>query len=121
MSPQTKLLCIIIVLTVISGLLDAQGFINASKAWEAGKLVWSELAKAALCFSVGISFYLVAVKFLKEFGVISPEIQALFWFGMTIAGVAILNGKFFHWPRADQAAALVVCLGLGWLLFRRNG
>ena len=121
MTHQTKLLCIIIGITVLSGLSDAQGFINASRIWNGGKLIWSELIKATLGFSVGIVLYMFAIKFLKEFGVIAPEVQVLFWFGVTIAGVAILNGKFFQWPRIDQIVALVVCAGLGWLLFRRGG
>src|SRR5215470_6268689 len=94
---RIRLLLFIVGITLVSGVGDSQGFIHAAKIWQSGKLVFSELGKSALGFSVGIGSYWLGVKYLKEFGVISPETQTLIWFGITIVGVAFISGKFFRW------------------------
>lgn len=86
--------------------------------WENGRLVWAEFGKSVLGFEAGFVGYWLAVRYLKQVGVINTEIQAVLWFGVTIIGVALLNGNFFHWPRLEQWVALVVLVGMGWLLFR---
>ena len=43
---------LIIGLTLLSGLADAQGFIHASTAWVNGKLIWEEGIKSLLGFAV---------------------------------------------------------------------
>jgi hypothetical protein len=78
----------------------------------------SELGKSALGFSVGIGSYWLAAKYFNEFGVLAPETQTLIWFGATIAGVAFISGQFLRWQAIDQAVAVVVLLGVAWLLFR---
>jgi hypothetical protein len=50
--------------------------------------------------------------------VTSAEMQTGVWFAMTIIGVVIFSGKFFSWPRLEQTVAVLVLLGLGWLLVR---
>jgi ABC-type transport system involved in multi-copper enzyme maturation permease subunit len=72
-----------------------------------------------LGFSIGIGSYWVAAKYLNEFGVLAPETQTLIWFGAMV-GTALLSGKFLQWPAIDQVVALVVLLGIAWLLFRAN-
>lgn len=52
---------------------------------------------------------------------VSPEMQTLLWFTMTIIGVAIVSGQFVDWQRVDQAVAVAILIGLGWLLFRTGG
>jgi hypothetical protein len=117
-SERAKLLLLIVSLTLASGIGDALGFIHAAKMWQDGKLLLSEFGKSALGFSSGISTYWLAVKYLKEFGVLSPETQTLTWFGITLIGVALLNGRFLRWQPIDQLVAIIVILGIGWLLFR---
>jgi hypothetical protein len=117
---QIRLLLTIIGITLISGIGDTRGFIHASKMWRGGDLVLSEFGKSALGFSVGIGSYWLGIKYLKEFGVLSPEIQTLIWFGITMIGVALVSGKFLRWRPIDQLIAVLVFLGIAWLLFR-NG
>lgn len=112
---------LIVLFTLFSGMGDAYGFTHASKMWENGRVVWAEFGKSLLGFEAGFIGYWLAVRYLKQVGVINTEIQAVLWFGVTIIGVAFLNGNFFHWPRLEQLVALVVLVGMGWLLFRVGG
>jgi hypothetical protein len=118
---QIKLLLIIVGITLISGIGDSQGFIHAAKMWQNGRVVWSEFCKSGLGFAVGISTFWVAVKYFKEFGILSPEIQTLIWFGVTIIGIALVSRRFLTWQTIDQLVAVCVFLGIGWLLFRTGG
>jgi hypothetical protein len=115
---QARLLLLVSCFILISGIGDAQGFFHATNIWQDGRLVRSELAKSALGFTVGIVMYWVSVRYLNEFRIISAEIQTLIWFGLTLIGVAILNGKFWHLKVTDQLVAFLVLIGIGWLLFR---
>lgn len=117
---QIKPLALIIVVTLFSGIADAQGFLHASKIWQDGKLVWDQLAKSALGFSAGIGSYWLSLRYMRELGVVAPEIQTLTWFAVSLIGVALLSGKFFKWPLVDQAVALAVLVGVGFLLVRRG-
>lgn len=118
LSEQLRLLFFIIAITLVSGIGDSQGFIHAAKMWRSGALIPSELGKSALGFSVGIGAYWLSAKYLNEFGVLSPETQTLIWFGATILGVAFISGRFLQWRTIDQIIAVVVLLGIAWLLFR---
>ncbi len=109
---------IIIVLTLISGLADAQGAVHAAKIWQDGNLVWEELGKSALGFGIGISVYWIVLRFMTELGIVAPEIQAAMWFGVMMIGVALISGAFFKWRLTEQVVAIVVLLGIGWLSFR---
>lgn len=116
-SEQVRLLAIITALTVLSGMADSFGFIHAAKVWQSNQLVWGEVGKSALGFSIGISISWLTIKYLQDFGIFAPETQALIWFGVTIVGVAIVSGKFFRWHTLDQLVAVGVLLGIGWLMF----
>lgn len=118
---RAKILTLILGLTLASGISDAQGFIHASKIWQAGKISWNAIGKSALGFSIGIAIYWVCLKYMKEWGIVSPEIQTLVWFGVTIVGVAFVSGRVLRWPMVDQGVAVVVLLGIGWLLVRIGG
>jgi hypothetical protein len=112
---------LLIVLTLISGLADAQGFVHASNIWLNGKLIWPEVIKSASGFGLGIVAYWICIKFLQDFRIISPEIQTIGWFTATIIGVAIFSGKFFHWQIVNQIVGIAVLLGVVWLLVRQVG
>jgi hypothetical protein len=99
-------------------LADAQGFIHASKAWLNGKLIWPEVIESASGFGLGIVAYWICIRFLQDFKIISPEIQTVGGFTVTIIGVAIFSGKFLHWPIVDQIVGIAVLLGMAWLLAR---
>jgi hypothetical protein len=117
-SEHFRLVLIIVVLTLASGFADSQGFVHAARIWQDGALVWGELAKSALGLGTGTMLYWLLLRFLKELGVSAPEIQTGAWFAATLIGVALASGKFFHWRTVDQLVALVVLLGIGWLLVR---
>ena len=111
---------LIIVLTLLSGFGDSQGFIHASRGWVNGLPVWKELAKSALWFGLGITTFLGAIRFMREVGIVLPEIQTAIWFLIVIVGVAILAGHFFQWERQEQVVAFMVVAGIGWLIFRTS-
>src|SRR5260370_13168878 len=103
---QIGIVILLITLTLISGLADAQGFVHASNVWIHGKLIWPEVMKSALGFGLGILAYWICIRFLQDFSIISPEIQTVGWFTATIIGVAIFSGKFFHWQIVDQLVGI---------------
>lgn len=113
---NVRLAALVVGLIVLSGVGDAQGFIHASTMWRDGRLQLRELILSALGFAVGIGCYWVAVRYLSEAGIVSAELQTLLWFGVTLAGVALLGGEIASWRRIDQLVALGVMLGIGWLL-----
>lgn len=108
----------VILLMLLCGLGDAQGFIYASKIWQVGSFSWSDAAKSALGFQFGQSMYWLALRDLKTMGVASSETQTMVWFGATIIGVAALSGQLFRWQPLDQLVAVIVLCGIGWLLYR---
>ena len=115
---QIRLLVLMVAITLISGIGDSQGFIHAARMWENGKVVWEEFVKSAMGFGVGTCAFWLALKYFKEFGGFSPETQTLIWFGVTIIGVALISRKFLVWHTIDQAVAVFVFLGIGFLLLR---
>jgi hypothetical protein len=118
MLEQTRLLVVIVALTVLSGLADSQGFLHAARIWRDGQLVRAELAKSAAGFGAGIVMYWLAIRFLQRFGVMSAETQTILWFGITIAAVAIFGGTSLRWASIDRSVAVLVLAGIGWLLVR---
>lgn len=110
-----------IAILLLSGLADSQGFVHAASAWREGRAVWPELGRAALGFAFGMGLYLISVRDMARFGIVAPELQTIIWFGVTLVGVALVSGHFFHWPRTEQMVALGVIVGIGWLLVRTNG
>lgn len=121
LNEQVKLLLIIIVISVLSGLADSQGFIHASKIWMNNKLIWNEVGKSALGFAVGITLYWIVLKYMHAAGIVAPEIQTLIWFSITILGVAIISKSFFRWQTIDQLVGVVVLAGVAWLMVRTGG
>jgi hypothetical protein len=120
-SEQARLLATVLAITLISGVADAQGFVHAAKIWREGQLVWAELGKSALGFMVGIAMYWLSLRYMKGLGIVTPEIQTLIWFGVTMVGVALVSGRAFRWSAPEQTVAVAVLTGIGWLLFRTGG
>lgn len=118
---QMAIVVLLIALTLISGLADAQGFVHASNVWLNGKLLWPEVMKSAVGFGVGIVAYWICIRFLQDFRIISPEMQTIGWFTATIIGVAMFSGKFLQWHIVDQIVGIAVLLGVAWLLVRPAG
>jgi hypothetical protein len=109
---------IILILLALSGFADSLGFVYAARIWQHDAVSWSNLGKSALGWWIGISFYLLSLKFMARVGVTSAEIQTAVWFAVTILGVGIFSGRFFTWPRLEQTVAVLVLVGLGWLMVR---
>jgi hypothetical protein len=109
---------LVFLLIVLSGFADSLGFVYASKIWQQDALSWPDLGKSALGFVTGIALYVISLRFMARLGITSAEIQTTVWFAMTIIGVVIVSGRFFTWPRLEQGVAVMVLVGLGWLLAR---
>lgn len=121
LNEQVKLSLIIIVISVLSGLADSQGFIHASKIWANNKLIWNEVGKSALGFAIGITLYWIVLKYMNAAGIVAPEIQTLIWFSITILGVAVISRSFFRWQTIDQLVGVAVLAGVAWLMVRTGG
>jgi len=103
-------------LTVFSGLLDARGFVYASRAWPDGVLDLKWGVSAVLAFVGGLSCYVVAVKYMQGFGLQGVALQSAVWFVVTGVGVAIMDGSILGWTRTQQGVAVLLAIGLGWLI-----
>ncbi len=103
-------------LTVLSGLLDARGFVFASKAWPGGSLDPRMAGLSVLCFAIGLSSYVLAVKFIQALGVHGVALQSALWFAVTAVGIAVLDASILQWSRTQQVVGVLVGLGLGWLI-----
>jgi hypothetical protein len=109
-------LCVVLVLTLVSGWSDSQGFLQASTIWVDGYFNVANLARSAVGFAGGIGAYWLALPFLINIGVVAPELQSLLWFVVTMVGVAVTSGAFLGWRPIDQLIAVAVLCGLGWLI-----
>lgn len=109
-----------LLLTILSGLGDAQGFLYASKIWVSGNLLWGELARSALGYGFGITMYWFALRFLNEVKVVPPEVQTLGWFLVTIIAIALFNGQFLKWQLTDRIIAVFLLIGLTFLMYRHQ-
>jgi hypothetical protein len=109
---------LVLILIVLSGFADSLGFVYAARIWEKDVISWLDLGKSALGWFGGITLYVFSLRYMGRMGVTSAEVQTAVWFAMTIIGVVIFSGKFFSWPRLEQIVAVLVLIGLGWLLVR---
>jgi len=106
----------VLLLTVLSGVMDARGFVYAGRAWPGGNLSWTAVGQSLLAFVAGISLYIGAVRFMQSMGLNAVALQSGIWFVATAIGIAALDGSVVQWTRLQQAVALVVMLGLAWLI-----
>lgn len=112
---------IIIVFTLLSGFGDAQGFFHGSRVWANGKFISTEAIKSILGYIFGTVMFWIAIKYIYDVKAVSAEVQTIGWFIVTIIGIAILSGKFLQWQIIDQIIAVLIIIGVGWLLFRTGG
>lgn len=112
---------IIVILTILSGVGDANGFSHASNMWNKGKIVPPEFIRAVIGFTFGIGTYLISIKYFQKFGIISPEMQTIGWMVVTTIGVAFIGGKFIHWQMFDQVLSVAIVIALCVLILRTNG
>ena len=103
-------------LTVISGFLDARGFVYAARAWPGGNLDLKWAISAVVAFVGGLSCYVIAVRFMQGFGISGVALQSALWFVVTGIGVALMDGSILGWTRTQQLVAVLVAIGLGWLI-----
>ncbi|MEZ5458665.1 MAG: hypothetical protein R3E65_04835 [Steroidobacteraceae bacterium] len=109
-------LVFVIGLTSLSGLLDARGFLYASKAWPGGQMDPRMAGLSVLCFAVGLSCYVLAVRFIQAMGVHGVALQSALWFIVTAVGIAVLDTSILSWSRTQQVVGVLVAVGLGWLI-----
>jgi hypothetical protein len=107
---------VVLGLTSLSGVLDARGFIYASRAWPDGQFDLRWGASAVVTFIGGMSCYVLAVRFMNGLGVQGAALQSALWFVMTAVGVAVMDASILNWTRTQQVVAMLVAVGLGWLL-----
>ncbi|MEO8018909.1 MAG: hypothetical protein ABI769_13925 [Pseudomonadota bacterium] len=104
------------VLTVASGVLDARGFVYASRAWPGGQLDVKLGLASLLSFLGGLSMYLLAVKFMQNAGILGVALQSAIWFVVTAVGIAAMDGTLLQWSRTQQVVGVAVAIALGWLI-----
>ena len=103
-------------LTIASGLLDARGFVYASRSWPEGHLD-TKLALASLgCFVGGLTAYILAVRFMQNSGISGVALQSGIWFVITAVGIAAMDGTLLNWTRTQQVVGVAVAIALGWLI-----
>ena len=118
---QIKLILLVIMLTLFSGLADGFGFLHAARVWQEDRIVWPEVGHTLLGFGVGIALYILVLRYMQQLGIVLPEIQSVLWFTVAIVSVAVVNGQFIRWSWTDQAIAVVTLTGIGWLIVRTGG
>lgn len=111
-------LILILLLTLITGLADAQGFVYASRMWTPLGIDRTAALLAVASFGAGIPTYLLAIRYLSASGVQTVEMQTACWFVATMIGVAVAGGNFWGWRLSDQIVAILVVIGLLWLVMR---
>lgn len=95
-----------------SGWGDALGFIHAAKVWNDGSFSWAEVGRSAGWFAFGIAQYWLALYWARRLGIVSPGVQTLLWFTVTIVGVAVGTGDVGRWRLADQLLAAAIVVGM---------
>lgn len=107
---------LVLVLTVLSGVMDARGFVYAGRAWPGGQLNWNAVGLSMLAFIAGISLYIGSVRFMQAMGLNAVALQSGIWFVATAIGIAAMDGTVTQWTRLQQLVALAVIAGLAWLI-----
>ncbi|MGH8261219.1 MAG: hypothetical protein ACREUG_16175 [Steroidobacteraceae bacterium] len=107
---------LVLLLTVLSGIMDARGFVYASRAWPQGRLDVRLAAASVLAFLAGLCLYITSVRFMKGVGVTAVSLQSAIWLVVTAIGLAAMDGSILQWSRAQKVVAIVIACGLTWLL-----
>ena len=107
---------IVLALTLLSGLMDAKGFVYAARAWPDGRLDLRFATASMLSFFAGLTLYIGSVRFMKTVGVNAVALQSGIWFLVTAVGIAVMDGSVLQWSRTQKFVAVLVAAGLCWLL-----
>ncbi len=108
----------VLVLCVISGLADSQGFVHAADVWRDEGVSWPSLGRSSLGFVVGMSSYWISIRFMNRVGLATADLQYLVWFLITLIGVGIATGSIRRWSGVDVAVGVMVVAGLCWLTMK---
>ena len=109
-------LAVVGLLTIISGVMDARGFVFASRAWPGGQLDLKIALISLFSFAAGVTAYIVAVKFMQNAGIVGVALQSGIWFVVTAVGIAAMDGSLLQWTRPQQLVGIGVAIALGWLI-----
>jgi len=107
---------VVAILTIVSGLLDARGFVYAARAWPDGQLDLRMGLASLAAFAGGVSAYIIAIRFMQNAGIHGVALQSGIWFVVTAIGIAAMDGSILQWSRAQQLVGLAVAIALGWLI-----
>jgi hypothetical protein len=108
----------VLVLCVLSGIADSQGFVHASDIWRGEGVSWASLGRSSLGFLVGMTAYWISIRFMNRVGLATADLQYLVWFFITLIGVGIATGSIRRWTGIDVAVGVVVVAGLCWLTMK---
>ena len=114
-------LAVVGLLTIVSGLLDARGFVYAARAWPEGQLDLKIALASLASFAGGVSAYIVAIKFMQNAGIHGVALQSGIWFVVTAVGIAAMDGSLLQWTRTQQVVGVAVAIALGWLISTTRG
>ncbi len=115
---MNRFLCgaLVLLLTVLSGVMDARGFVYASRAWPRGRLDVRLAAASVLAFLAGLCLYIGSVRFMRDLGVNAVTLQSAIWLVVTAVGLAIMDGSILQWTRTQKVVAVVIACALTWLI-----
>lgn len=106
-----------LILLLLSAWFDAKGFHYATQTWNpGGQIALKQGVLSLLFFVIGVSIYLLSVRFLTLAGISSSTVQTLLWFVATILGVALLSGEFQSWSPLQYVALVATVTGLAILM-----
>jgi hypothetical protein len=105
----------LVLITVLSALLDAKGFVYATRAWPAGVINLRSASLSILYFMGGVTLYILSIRIQHAIGPQSAVAQSTFWFAMTIIGVALMDGTLRNWTPSQITVGCSVCVGIAWL------
>ena len=108
----------LLLVTALSAFFDAKGFVYAAQAWRSGSISLSLALYSLAYFVGGVTLYIVSIGFQQNLGVESPAVQSIFWFAMTVLGVALMDGSIAHWSWTERLVGIGVAVGIAWLLVK---
>jgi hypothetical protein len=110
----------LIVVTALSAFFDAKGFVYAAQAWRSGSLNAVLALYSLVYFIGGVTLYIASIGFQQSLGVQSAAVQSIFWFAMTVLGVALMDGSIVQWSIAERVVGVAVAVGIAWLLVKSS-
>jgi hypothetical protein len=111
-------LSIAIVITLIAAAIEAHGYNYGFQAFKDGTINPNLAVLSFILYSLGIIVDYIGLHVMSKSTIYIPEILSTIFMVGTIVGIALLSGQFFTWKTADQAVAIAVVVGIGWLTYR---